>query len=307
MGSIVLFAAVLLVASANPIANYNSHSSEDAADSHTEDLSHLDQNSEFSTGADTAHDSAKEPTSSDNFTGFAGKPVNTHSGNSDGENWNSENTDSENAESGNTDSGNANGGDGNGGNANSGDADSGSTLTSSVNTVSTTPTTVLNEENATNSSKDEATSINEAASEDPTTPNPVSSEIELHKSDDSDCRFTNSSNHTYVKCQFVCEMDEVELAPANSSCYLNQTTTTFGSLGGRSTLDSMETGICQDGDCVPRRTEAPTSISTTEPSTSASTTETTRASTTITSTSASETAATSNSRGTSSPDLVSMA
>lgn len=307
MGSIVLFAAVLLVASANPIANYNSHSSEDAADSHTEDLSHPDHNSEFSTEANTAHDATEEPTSSDNFTGFDGEPENTHSGNSDGgnmdgENSNSENTDSENAESGNADSGNANGGDTNGA-----DADSGSTLTSSVNTVSTTPTTVLNEENATNSPKDEATSINEAASEDPTTPNPVSSEIELHKSDDSDCRFTNSSNHTYVKCQFVCEMDEVELAPANSSCYLNQTTTTFGSLGGRSTLDSMETGICQDGDCVPRRTEAPTSISTTEPSTSASTTETTRASTTITSTSASETAATSNSRGTSSPDLVSMA
>lgn len=130
----------------------------------------------------------------------------------------------------------------------------------------------------------------------PTTTSVSNSEIELHKGDDSDCNFTDGANHTYQKCQFLCETDEMQVALPNASCYLNQTKTKFSSLGVRNRMEPIETGICQDGECIPRPPETSTSISTSEPSSSSFPTAdtSTSPSETQTSTSASTTAATAN-------------
>lgn len=255
MGTLVLLTAFLLAASANPIVNSPQDTVVEASSKDPENALSTDDETQTSPVDHTANN-ADEPHPSINEV-----PYSTE---------NTGDTDNEDAAHGDGHYRDGHNGDAHNGHSNSGYGDNGGAhnedgLTSAVGADSTTPTT---------------TSVS-------------NSEIELHKGDDSDCNFTDGTNHTYQKCQFLCETDEMEVAPPNASCYLNQTKTTFSSLGVRNRMDATETGICQDGECIRRPPETSTSIPTTETSSSFSAAETsTSPSETQTSTSASTTSVT---------------
>lgn len=269
MGTLVLLTVFLLAASANPIVNSPEDTVAEASLKDPENVLSTDDDPELPPGDNTANNTNEAHPSIDEVPDSTASTGDTGNREADVHN--------EDADNGHLNSGDGDNGDARNGNAhtddvyneNSGntDAQNEEVLTSAVGTASTTPTT---------------TSVS-------------NSEIELHRGDDTDCNYTNTANRTFLKCQFLCETDEMELAPANASCYLNQTKTTFSSLGVRSRMEEMETGICQDGECIPRPPETSTSISTTEPSSSFSAAETsTSPSATQTSTSTSTTTATAN-------------
>lgn len=282
MGTLVLLTAFLLAASANPIVNSPEDTVDEASSKDPGDVLSTDDETQMPPVDNTANN-ADEPHSPINEVPYSTEnPGDTNNGdaaNGDGHYRDGANEDADNGHS-------------NSGYEDNRDAHNEDGLTSD----STTPTTMPTEDNATNSSDEAATWTNDTASDTSTKPSVSNSEIELHKGDDSDCNFTDGANHTYQKCQFLCETDEMQVALPNASCYLNQTKTKFSSLGVRNRMEPIETGICQDGECIPRPPETSTSISTSEPSSSSfPTAETsTSPSETQTSTSASTTAATAN-------------
>lgn len=114
MWTVVLFAACLLAASANPLANFNEHSTADAQDTDSKHASSADD-SEMSAVDHTTSDTEEQHPPIDESPGYTGDVPST----------NSENPDSENPSSGDSDGG---------------DSETGDGLTSLVSTVSTTTT-----------------------------------------------------------------------------------------------------------------------------------------------------------------------
>lgn len=151
--------------------------------------------------------------------------------------------------------------------------------TSSDSTVS--PSTKLSaEDDVTNNNTDDATtSLDNSASENWTQPAselPSTTNYASPPPDDdpNDCNIRDGANHVYQQCEFVCQMDEVETAPENATCYLNQTQTLSQLPGVRSRTEEMEKGVCINGSCIRPPSETSLSTSTTEASTGSSTTET---------------------------------
>lgn len=277
MGTLVLLTAFLLAASANPIVNSPEDTVEEASLKDPENVLSTDNDAELPSGDNTANNINEAYPSIDEV------PDSTVS-NGD--------TDNREADNGGAHYGDVHNGDADNGHLNSGDVYNGDARNRNAHTDD-----VYNQNSGNTDAQNEEvlTSAVGTASTTPTTTSVSNSEIELHKGDDTDCNYTNTANHTFLKCQFLCETDEMELAPANASCYLNQTKTTFSSLGVRSRMEAMQTGICQDGECIPQPPETSTSISTIEPSSSFSAAETsTSPSATQTSTSTSTTTATAN-------------
>lgn len=79
--------------------------------------------------------------------------------------------------------------------------------------------------------------------------------------DPKDCKNATEKNHTYVLCTYSCQGDEMFSAPDDSPCYLYPENVVPGILipkqYNRTEHNANETGVCFQGDCIPRSTAAP--------------------------------------------------
>lgn len=80
--------------------------------------------------------------------------------------------------------------------------------------------------------------------------------------DPDDCRNASKPNHVYLLCSYSCEGDEMFMAVNNSRCYINPPNVT-AKYPISVTYNSMEhhennTGVCVEGECVGKPTEATT-------------------------------------------------
>lgn len=114
-----------------------------------------------------------------------------------------------------------------------------------------------------------------ANSTEPTPETPPSTENVTPPPDDdpNDCKFTDGERHIYLQCEFRCSGDQMERAPENATCYLNETEATL-TLPAVQNWTGKMAGICVNGSCVPLPTEASQSTATDETSPSTSPTRT---------------------------------
>ncbi|XP_072142825.1 uncharacterized protein [Dermacentor andersoni] len=66
---------------------------------------------------------------------------------------------------------------------------------------------------------------------------------------DLDCRESTDQNHVYLRCTYVCELDEVIVAPENSSCYISRANDRLASTNFTGEPNRIE-GRCKNGVCV---------------------------------------------------------
>lgn len=133
----------------------------------------------------------------------------------------------------------------------------------SGNDVNDNPSSPLSHEDASGNSTE------------PTPETPPSTENVTPPPDDdpNDCNFTDGKRHVYLQCEFRCSGDQMERAPENATCYLNETEATLTLPAVQNRTGKM-TGICVNGSCVPLPTEASQSTATDETSPSTSPTRT---------------------------------
>lgn len=76
--------------------------------------------------------------------------------------------------------------------------------------------------------------------------------------DREDCRNGSKKNHIFLECSFLCQGDEMMMAPNHSVCYLStaNVTSEIRNLEGDSHTehDAEHTGVCIDGQCVENST-----------------------------------------------------
>lgn len=267
MRTIVLLATFLLAASANPIADHNG-STEDTADSQTEDVSNAGHDSEWSTGDNATNDTKEEQTYNDNVPGSPSDAGEGESGNAGGGDAFPGDTHtslvssvsaSPTRDAGDTSSGNAGG-------AVTGGEGTEDMDTWSVNSASATPTTgsSVSETSSTpvSNASEGSTSPTTNSVGDLTSKTAVSITDEIFPdspnktvtlppdSDPTDCKNGSQPGHIFRECEFVCEGDEMQVAPPNATCYLPLNVNKTPIAMARIADDNRKKGQCVDGKCV---------------------------------------------------------
>lgn len=73
--------------------------------------------------------------------------------------------------------------------------------------------------------------------------------------DPVDCRARNPKTHVYLECEYSCEGDIMEVARDNSTCLVNYTGPLTEDIGSTEQNENI-TGVCMEGRCVPKFTNA---------------------------------------------------
>ncbi|XP_065307127.1 uncharacterized protein [Dermacentor albipictus] len=74
------------------------------------------------------------------------------------------------------------------------------------------------------------------------------------KDSNPDCNVTDERSHMYLSCTYVCQGDEVIVAPDNSSCYMPTANNTLAPIYITEVPNGIK-GRCENGDCVGTDTE----------------------------------------------------
>lgn len=252
MGTFVLLAAFLLVASATPIEHSSGTSDGDILDTNSED----GQSSLPGDGSVSDAERGSQPGDPSPEDGSQSGPSSqeggSHSGHPSSEDGSQARQPSHEDDSPSGPPSHE------GGPASSGEGSSvGETTSTPVSTASeesTSPTTTQFVTDLTNE-----TAVNITNEKFPASPNET---VTLPPdSDPPDCRNGSQLGHIFLQCEFECQGDQMEVAPPNATCYLYpptaKTELRYNEMDNYTEVNSNETGVCLEGKCVPRPTDVP--------------------------------------------------